>query len=592
MNYIQPSTKDIKTSIVIVTFNNLEYLKACIESIRTFTQPQSYEIIVVDQGSPDGTAVWLKEKTDIISIFNDENSGFPEGCNQGIKASTGDSILLLNQDTLVTYNWLNILLDSLYSSEDIGAVGPVNNLSYNQSIVTGSTNLDEVFQFARQYNNSDPSKWELRLKLVKVCMLIKRVVIEKIGMLDERFYPGLYDEDDYSFRIMQAGYKLVVCKDVFIYQFGMTTFSGEGQDHAALLHENEKKFEAKWGFNARYSTFIRQEIIKLMDVHEQDEKINVLEVGCACGGTLLQIKNVYKNAELYGIELSESSAAIASLFANVIASDVEKDLSYPEELFDYIILPDVLEHLYNPWQVLKNLKRYLKKRGKILSSIPNIMHYSVLGELLNGRFTYTDAGLLDRTHVRFFTMYEIEKMFLEAGYYNLQYDANFLKASEKDEQLVEALAQIGNIELKNQFKVYQYLVKAHKFDARSLDSILQQIELDQENNEGILKMVDMINQEQIIFKDIIESVNRAVLNKQNVYNYLAIGFYNNGLIEDVLPLLQQSLQIDAAHKDTLFNISHILYSVGEKELALHYLEQIKDDDIEVIEFIKQVRSDL
>lgn len=105
---------------------------------------------------------------------------------------------------------------------------------------------------------------------------------------------------------------------------------------------------------------------------------------------------------LYGIELNENSASIASLVADVIPYNVENgDLPYPQKSFDYIIFGDVLEHLYDPWKTLENMHRLLKPGGKILASIPNIMHYSVINELLDGKWKYADAGILDRTHVRF-----------------------------------------------------------------------------------------------------------------------------------------------------------------------------------------------
>ena len=86
------------TSIVILTFNKIDYTIKCIESIRKYTSLGSYEIIVVDNASTDGTKEWLKAQGDIIKIFNKENLGFPKGCNQGIEIATGNEILLLNND--------------------------------------------------------------------------------------------------------------------------------------------------------------------------------------------------------------------------------------------------------------------------------------------------------------------------------------------------------------------------------------------------------------------------------------------------------------------------------------------------------------
>ena len=120
------------TSIIILTYNHLEKTKKCIESIKRYTKNEVYEIIVVDNNSNDDTINWLKTQSDITVIYNKENRGFPIGCNQGIsEANKSYDILLLNNDTIVTTNWLTNLRKCLYSKSNIGAVGPVSNCNDN-----------------------------------------------------------------------------------------------------------------------------------------------------------------------------------------------------------------------------------------------------------------------------------------------------------------------------------------------------------------------------------------------------------------------------------------------------------------------------
>ena len=92
------------------------------------------------------------------------------------------------------------------------------------------------------------------------------------------------------------------------------------------------------------------------------------------------------------------------------------DMPYEEEQFDCVIFGDVLEHLFDPWAVIEKVKPYIKENGVILASIPNVAHISVLAPLLAGNWTYTEYGLLDKTHIRFFTFNEMLRMFLKAGY--------------------------------------------------------------------------------------------------------------------------------------------------------------------------------
>ncbi|WP_371364170.1 hypothetical protein SRRS_50070 [Sporomusa rhizae] len=236
------------TSILVVTYNKLEYNKFCIESIRQYTEPDSYELIVIDNHSTDGTVEWLQGQPDIKVILNSENAGFPVGCNQGIKEAKGNNILLLNNDTIVTPNWLTNLTKCLYSASDIGAVGPVTNSCSNfQSIPCEYSSVEEMIRFARQVNNSNPELWEDRARLVGYCMLIKAEIIKEVGLFDEAFSPGNFEDDDYCLRIRKAGYRLVLCRDSFVHHFGSVSFREQANQYTSLLEVNKRKFAQKWG---------------------------------------------------------------------------------------------------------------------------------------------------------------------------------------------------------------------------------------------------------------------------------------------------------------------------------------------------------
>ena len=97
-----------KTSIIILSYNTLDLLQLCIKSIREYTEEGTYEIVVVENGSKDGSAEWLKKQDDIKGVYNEENQGFPKGCNQGLEIATGTELLLLNSDTVVTLSLIHI----------------------------------------------------------------------------------------------------------------------------------------------------------------------------------------------------------------------------------------------------------------------------------------------------------------------------------------------------------------------------------------------------------------------------------------------------------------------------------------------------
>ncbi|WP_435922714.1 glycosyltransferase [Paenibacillus sp. DYY-L-2] len=578
----------MKTSIVILTYNKLEFTIQCIESIRRYTKQGTYELIVVDNCSSDGTQQWLKDQADVTSILNESNLGFPKGCNQGIEISSGDTILLLNNDTIVTENWLDNLTHCLYSDENIGAVSCVtNSCSYAQTVPVSYTGLDEMHYFSKNFNQSDSTKWEERLKLVGFCFLVKRAVIDQVGMLDERFTPGNYEDDDFSIRIRKAGYKLILCKDTFIHHYGSVSFGNNAATFRKLLNENAKKFEDKWGFNPDYSQGIRFDISSMIDSNPS-EPINVLEVGCACGGTLLHIKNTYKNSNLYGIELNDAAASIAGLIADVRNEDIEKEgLSYPDNFFDYIIFGDVLEHLYDPWKVLTRIKRYLKPEGKVIASIPNIMHYSVIDSLLKGSWTYTNAGLLDRTHIRFFTLQEIQKMMLQTGYFRLNVAIKTVTNNIDENSLVHKIIPYIDPNLREQFNAYQYIVSATKHDLGDTFSYI--LNNQQEKEEIVNKLHDYS------YAEVIQAITFSDLEqKTELLNCIGVAHFEKGQLNKVLPYFENGYFLNERDSDTLFNISYFLNYIGENERAKHFIERLsevnKEAHTELLEIINSIAN--
>lgn len=133
----------------------------------------------------------------------------------------------------------------------------------------------------------------------------------------------------------------------------------------------------------------------------------VLEIGCGSGATLGWLRQNHQAVRTVGIEIAETAAVQARVFADEVhCLDFERhDLPGDEQTFDLVLCLDVLEHMVNPWAVVDRLAtRYLATGGTLIVSLPNVRHYSVvLPLLLGGRWNYEDAGLLDRTHLRFFT---------------------------------------------------------------------------------------------------------------------------------------------------------------------------------------------
>jgi 2-polyprenyl-3-methyl-5-hydroxy-6-metoxy-1,4-benzoquinol methylase len=144
----------------------------------------------------------------------------------------------------------------------------------------------------------------------------------------------------------------------------------------------------------------------------------ILEIGCGAGMTGKLLKELGFE-EIVGIEVVEEVARKAiPYYDRVIVGDVEKVmLPYEKGHFDCILYGDVLEHLVEPWRVLKEHNALLKPGGTIVCSIPNIRHYRITRRLLfKGKWEYQESGILDRTHLRFFTLASMKNMVTDSGF--------------------------------------------------------------------------------------------------------------------------------------------------------------------------------
>ena len=240
----------MKTSIIILTHNQLIITRQCLESIRKYTS-EDYELIIVDNGSTDGTVEYLQSQADIRTVYNSANMGFAKGCNQGFAIATGDSMLFLNNDTVVTENWLGNMLRLLYSSPKIGMVGPVsNNVSGHQKIPVSYQELSGLNDFAQQYCQSNGGCFRQVYRLVGFCLLVKKEVLDDIGVFDEQFGMGSFEDDDLCLRAVRQGYHLRIALDSFVHHIGQVTFHNlEGTNIQQLMVENRKKASAKWGID-------------------------------------------------------------------------------------------------------------------------------------------------------------------------------------------------------------------------------------------------------------------------------------------------------------------------------------------------------
>ncbi len=307
-------------SIIILTFNAIEYTKKCLESIFAHTM-YPFELVLVDNGSTDGTPEYFaalcrgevslagrqvqvgadgtvlpcgggggediqnelpgsgNQRTAssggletgcrfITVIRNPVNLGFPQGNNQGMAAARGDYFLLLNNDVVVTPGWLEKLIAWAEHKKNVGIVGPVSNFAAGRQLVA-EFNYDPVSlagldDFAEEYGRNHVRQGLPFLRIIGFCMLIKKAVVEKIGGFDLRYGYGYFEDDDFSLRANLAGFESWIAKDCFIHHFGSRTFVGERVDILERMLRNWELFKKKWGIPPDVDIRVRVDLTQVL----------------------------------------------------------------------------------------------------------------------------------------------------------------------------------------------------------------------------------------------------------------------------------------------------------------------------------------
>ena len=193
---------------------------------------------------------------------------------------------------------------------------------------------------------------------------------------------------------------------------------------------------------------------------------HVLELGCAVG-SMTQAMKENNGCSVVAVEIDPLMAEMAEPFCErLIIADLETldfTATFKDERFDVVVAADVLEHLKDPWQCLEKVRALLKSEGYLVISVPNVAHNVLIAQLMAGRFPYREKGLLDRTHLRFFTRLDLEDMLLATGYLPAIWERNRVAEEQTEfgrdwvelpQSLRDCLA--GSVE----GQTYQFIVKA------------------------------------------------------------------------------------------------------------------------------------
>lgn len=216
-------------SIIVPCFNAVQYTKQCIESVQLHTNIK-YELILINNGSTDGTKKYFdtlkqqlkpnKKLQKVTVIQSIKNLGVAKALNLGISKSIGKYVCYINNDVVVTKDWLKKIVKAAKSDKQIGAVGTMFNAFDNKKYLKAVENNKSLIDVVAQTISIKNAGKIKRAKTIHgLCMFIKKNVFKKVGLFNENFYPCFGEDIEFCERLKKNGYKLVDATDVFIFHY-------------------------------------------------------------------------------------------------------------------------------------------------------------------------------------------------------------------------------------------------------------------------------------------------------------------------------------------------------------------------------------
>ncbi len=355
-----------RTSVMILSFNDLEIMRDCVQSVEESFPKDELEVVVVDNASTeDGVLEYLREKERSADytfklIENSENLGFSRGCNIGAAACDPDNdIFFLNNDAVLMPGSFFYLKMGLYDSRNVGAVSALSN----------SASLQELpASFFGQENGEDGLMWHKRLGYRKSLEIFRECAKEKVmpmrrpyvasfrltgfalsvsraallavmtdgKVFDEFFSPAYFEDDDLGMRIARAGFLQYVCKNSLIYHNGGGSFFGDN----SLMEKGREKFKEKWGFDVwGYSLPWFEAADKVIQLaREKKGQLRILDFTCGFGVTGAYIKEQVPTAFVAGVCRTGFEAGIAGNLVDDVAFGEMNTIRLPWESHSFDVV--------------------------------------------------------------------------------------------------------------------------------------------------------------------------------------------------------------------------------------------------------------
>ena len=387
---------DPLVSIYFQAYNHLEdYTKPAIDALLRYTAEIDYELILVDNGSTDGTFEFFQSiphpRKRIYRIT--KNIGAFYGYTAAKNATQGRFLrgkyfVGLPNDILVTKNWLRNMLLCMESDERIGFVVPMSdNVSNRQQVNLGYTNLSDMQEKAAAFNVSDPRKWHDRVRLIPTVCVIRTSLRE--------FYEGDYafiyefTDDDLSFAYRRLGYRNVLCGDVFVHHEGSTISAAVPEQRVENMEKGRLLFRRKYNGIDAWDDVINFEVFMRRVLFEKTagkENARALGIDVRCGTPLLEIQNTLRsdgfgNTQLTAYTTDPKYWQDLSYFCEggVFCGDIDR-LSHKlgDALYDYIIMGAYVDLYEDALAVIDSAASHLRTGGALVCKLRN---YDIAYEL-------------------------------------------------------------------------------------------------------------------------------------------------------------------------------------------------------------------
>jgi len=422
------NAREVKSevSIMICNYNRLEKSKRCIESVLKYTQDVDFELILIDNGSEPEIMEYLKSvehpKKTIIRLEENTGAAFPY---ENIAMSMlSEYVVLLADDIIVTKNWLSNMLKVFESDEKIGLVNAVSsNTSNLQQVDLGYKTYEEMQEKAAEFNVSNPSKWQERLRIITLGTAYRKECLYAIGWPNGDIgFVHDFADDDIAFRVRRMGYKVVLAGDTWICHDHQI----REKDPVALhksLEQGRADFQQKYqGVDAwdDVNNYIFNSLGSRIKKMETDYP-KILGIDVKCGTPILDIKNTIRKYGIFDAELSAFTqdekyvVDLKTICNGIVACDREEFISRKllYEYYDYIMIDRPINAYHEPMSMLMDAFMLLNRGGQLLFSLKNTNNIMTLLNVL---------GATTKTEEEYYYNYTIDALARDLSSMNIKFE--------------------------------------------------------------------------------------------------------------------------------------------------------------------------